>query len=63
MKLPRVVRKIAGAVIRSTPILRRQILFSTHYRVLSGVQEAQRAAATSGRMARRAHGRPAATCL
>jgi ubiquinone/menaquinone biosynthesis C-methylase UbiE len=48
MKLPRVVRKIAGTMIRTTPILRRQILFSTDYRVLSGVEEAQRAAASSG---------------
>src|SRR4051812_10653607 len=48
MKLPRIVKKLAGAVIRSTPILRRQILFSTDYRVLGGVEEAQRAAASSG---------------
>ena len=48
MKLPRIVRKIAKAVIRSTPILRRQILFSTDYRVLDGVEEAQRAVASSG---------------
>jgi ubiquinone/menaquinone biosynthesis C-methylase UbiE len=48
MKFPRIVRKIARAVIRSTPILRRQILFSTDYRVLDGVEEAQRAAASSG---------------
>src|SRR5687768_9192444 len=48
MKLPRIVRKIAKAVIRSSPILRRHILYSTDYRVLSGVDEAQRAAASSG---------------
>jgi ubiquinone/menaquinone biosynthesis C-methylase UbiE len=48
MKLPRFVRRIARTVIRSTPILRRQILFSTDYRVLDGVEEAQRAAASSG---------------
>lgn len=48
MKLPRIVRKIAKAVIQSTPILRRQILFSTDYRVLGGVDEAQTAAASSG---------------
>jgi ubiquinone/menaquinone biosynthesis C-methylase UbiE len=48
MKLPRIVRKIARAVIRSTPILRRQFLFSTDYRVLDGVEEARRAAASSG---------------
>jgi SAM-dependent methyltransferase len=48
MKLLRVVRKIARAVIHSTPSLRRQILFSTDYRVLDGVEEAQRTAASSG---------------
>lgn len=48
MKLPRVVRKLAGRIIKSTPILRRQILFSTDYRVLTGVDEAQTAAASSG---------------
>lgn len=48
MKLPRIIRKIAKAVIRSTPALRRQILYSTDYRVLDGVEEAQRAATTSG---------------
>jgi hypothetical protein len=47
MKLPRIVRKIAGAVIRSTPILRRQILFSTDYRVLSGADEARQMTASS----------------
>ena len=47
MKLPRIVRKIAGAVIRSTPILRRQILFSTDYRVLSGADEARHMTASS----------------
>ncbi|MDP1866482.1 MAG: class I SAM-dependent methyltransferase [Bradyrhizobium sp.] len=47
MKLPRIVRKVAKAVIQSTPILRRQILFSTDYRVLGGVDEAQTAAASS----------------
>jgi SAM-dependent methyltransferase len=48
MKLPRIVRRIARAAIHSTPILRRQILFSTDYRVLDGVEEAQHAAASSG---------------
>lgn len=48
MKLPRIVRKIAGSIVKSTPILRRQILFSTDYRVLGGVDEAQAAAAASG---------------
>jgi hypothetical protein len=48
MKLPRIVRQIAGSVIKSTPILRRQILFSTDYLVLSGVDEARNVAASSG---------------
>ena len=48
MKLPRIVRKIAGSIIKSTPILRRQILFSTDYRVLSGVGEAREMTASSG---------------
>lgn len=48
MKLPRIIRKIAGSVIKSTPILRRQILFSTDYRVLSGADEARSATASSG---------------
>ncbi len=48
MRLPRIVRKIAGSVIKSTPILRRQILFSTDYRVLSGADEAKSATASSG---------------
>lgn len=48
MKLPRIVRKIAGGIIRSTPILRRQILFSTDYSVLGGAEEARRMTATSG---------------
>jgi SAM-dependent methyltransferase len=47
MKLPRIIRKFAGGVIRSTPILRRQILSSTDYRVLSGVDEARQTTATS----------------
>ena len=48
MKLPRIIRKMAGSVIKSVPILRRQILSSTDYRVLGGVAEAQTAAASSG---------------
>lgn len=47
MKLPGIVRKIAKAVIQSTPILRRQILFSTDYRVLGGVEEARQMLASS----------------
>ena len=48
MKLPRIIRKVAKAVVRSIPVLRRQILFSTDYRVLSGVGEAKAAAESSG---------------
>jgi ubiquinone/menaquinone biosynthesis C-methylase UbiE len=48
MKLPRIVRQIARSVIKSTPILRRQILVSTDYLVLSGVDEARIVAASSG---------------
>lgn len=48
MKLPRIVRKVAKAVIQSMPILRRQILSSTDYRVLGGADKAQTAAASSG---------------
>src|SRR5258708_5302855 len=48
MKLPRIVRNIAGRVIRSTPVLRRHLLSSTDYRVLSGADEARSMAASSG---------------
>ncbi|MFZ2159407.1 MAG: class I SAM-dependent methyltransferase [Bradyrhizobium sp.] len=48
MKLPRIIRKVAKTVVRSVPVLRRQILFSTDYRVLGGVGEAKAAAASSG---------------
>jgi SAM-dependent methyltransferase len=46
MKIPKMARTIAGRLIRSTPILRRHILFSTDYRQLAGA-DAARAAATS----------------
>jgi len=48
MKLPRIVRTVGKHLINSTPILRRHILFSTDYRVLSGADEARNATATSG---------------
>jgi SAM-dependent methyltransferase len=48
MKLPQIIRTTAGRIIRSIPILRRQILFSTDYRVLAGVDEARTATASSG---------------
>ena len=48
MKLPRIVRQIGKRVVKATPILRRHILTSTDYRVLGGIDEARRAAASSG---------------
>ena len=47
MKLPKTARTIAGKLIRSIPVLRRQILFSTDYRRLAGPEEA-RAVASQG---------------
>ncbi|MCK1640780.1 class I SAM-dependent methyltransferase [Bradyrhizobium sp. 157] len=47
MKLPRLVRQIGKRVVKTTPILRRHILTSTDYKVLDGVDEARRAAASS----------------
>jgi SAM-dependent methyltransferase len=47
MKLPKTARTIAGKLIRSIPVLRRQILFSTDYRRLAGAGEA-RAVASQG---------------
>jgi SAM-dependent methyltransferase len=41
MKIPHVVRQIGKRIIKASPILRRHILFSTDYRVLSGVEEAR----------------------
>jgi SAM-dependent methyltransferase len=48
MKLPRIVRQIAGSLIKSVPILRRRVLSSTDYLVLSGADEARNVAASSG---------------
>jgi SAM-dependent methyltransferase len=47
MKLPRIVRQIAGSLIKSAPILRRHVLSSTDYLVLSGADEARNVAASS----------------
>jgi SAM-dependent methyltransferase len=52
MKLPKTARTIAGKLIRSIPVLRRQILFSTDYRRLAGAEEA-RAVASQGWLAAR----------
>ena len=48
MKLPRIVRQIGKRIVHATPILRRHILSSTDYRVLSGADEARSAMASSG---------------
>jgi ubiquinone/menaquinone biosynthesis C-methylase UbiE len=48
MKLPRLVRQIGKRVVMATPFLRRHILTSTDYRVLSGLQEARAVTASSG---------------
>ena len=48
MKLPRIVRKVGKRLVSATPILRRHILFSTDYRVLSSADEARSAMAASG---------------
>jgi SAM-dependent methyltransferase len=47
MKLPQLARKIAGRLIHSSPILRRNLLFSTDYRVLRDGSEARAVAALS----------------
>jgi SAM-dependent methyltransferase len=47
MKLPRVVRQIGKRVVKAVPILRRHILTSTDYRLLSGIDEVRDAAASS----------------
>src|SRR6266446_3192844 len=48
MKLPRIVRTVGKRLVNATPILRRHILFSTDYRVLSGPEEARSMTASSG---------------
>jgi SAM-dependent methyltransferase len=47
MKLPRLVRQIGKRVIKAAPVLRRQILTSTDYKVLDGIDAARRAATSS----------------
>jgi SAM-dependent methyltransferase len=47
MTFPRIVRQLGKQVIKAVPVLRRQILISTDYKVLSGVEEARAAAASS----------------
>jgi SAM-dependent methyltransferase len=47
MKLPRIVRQIGKHIVKAAPILRRHILASTDYHVLSGIEEARSVAASS----------------
>ena len=47
MKLPRIVRQIGKRVVKAAPILRRHILASTDYHVLSGADEARSVAVSS----------------
>jgi SAM-dependent methyltransferase len=47
MKLPRIVRQIGKRVVKAAPVLRRHILTSTDYRVLSGIEEARSVTASS----------------
>ena len=48
MRLPRIVRQIGKRLVNAAPMLRRHILASTDYRVLSGAEEARSVAASSG---------------
>ena len=48
MKLLRIAKQIAKRVVNAVPVLRRQLLYSTDYRILGGVDEARSAAASSG---------------
>ena len=48
MKLPRPIRLIGKRIVTATPLLRRQILTSTDYSVLGGVEEARAAQASLG---------------
>jgi SAM-dependent methyltransferase len=47
MKFPHIVRQIGKRVIKGSPILRRHILTSTDYRVLSGLEEARQMVSAS----------------
>ena len=48
MKLSRPLRQIGKRIINAVPVLRRQVLASTDYRVLNGLEEARDIVATSG---------------
>ena len=47
MRLPRIVRQIGKRIVKATPILRRHILASSDYQVLSGSEEAGSVTASS----------------
>lgn len=47
MKLPGIIRKIGKRIVTAAPVLRRHILTSTDYRLLSGIEEARSVAASS----------------
>jgi SAM-dependent methyltransferase len=47
MALPRFIRQVGKRIVKATPILRRHILTSTDYRVLSNVEEARRLSTSS----------------
>lgn len=47
MKLPHIVRQVGKRVVKASPILRRHIMSSTDYRVLSGKEEARIVTASS----------------
>jgi SAM-dependent methyltransferase len=47
MRLPRIVRQIGKRLVNATPMLRRHVLASTDYRVLSGAEEARSVTASS----------------
>ncbi len=47
MKLPHIVRQIGKKIVMASPVLRRKIMSSTDYRVLSGIDEARRLTASS----------------
>jgi len=48
MALRRIIRQVAKHIVKTVPVLRRQILTSTDYRVLSGVEEARSLTSSSG---------------
>ena len=47
MKLPPIVKHIGKKIVKASPVLRRNIMSSSDHRVLSGVDEARRLAASS----------------